>query len=338
MLRTKFRLLAIVQVVFVSAAFVATTAAQPGTKLRYAFLAGQKISVTQTESTHDTDENVVDQKKTETANTKEINQSWVVKSVSPDGDATIEVHYTGIRMAISPAPGIEIIVNTAQTIKDSNPFLVQLGAQAVPVMEKLETNRKVLADLFIPRTFSIVVSNTGVVKSVGGFDEAMDNYRLQVEKMVPDKLKRAELDTIIEALFGDDAVNKTFSYTLFTALPIANASPGTEWADTIEFVVGPVHMPIKRTSKFAGSTGPAFKIDETTTFGVPTATEELEFKLVDGTIKDQIALDPTNVNIMSQDYQGVLGMEAYGRQLDGHPLILRMSSTFRGTVRMIRVP
>src|SRR5438045_2323405 len=85
---------------------VAMAAAQSGTKLRYGFAAGQKISVMQTETSQDNEENLVEKKKSTTSTSKEINQSWEIKSFSPTGDAAINVQYTSVRIRTSPAPGI----------------------------------------------------------------------------------------------------------------------------------------------------------------------------------------------------------------------------------------
>jgi hypothetical protein len=306
------------------------------TRLRYTFSPGQKLTVRQEESSADTEENLVEGSKSQSTTSKEIAQTWEVESVTKEGDFAINVNFVSLRMRKSLAPSIELVMDTGRPVGETNPALAQLGPQVAPLIEKLETIRKLIADVFLPRTFKLVVSNVGKVKSVTGFDEAWENYRLKVETFIPDKAKRAELDALIEAFFGEDAVNKLFSYTLFVGLPNQNVTVGQEWSDSTEFAFQSIRLPLRRNYKLASVSagGRTFTIDCKTMLDPPTSTEEVEFKVPGNTLTAQITLDPGNGTVLKQTYAGKIDIEAYGRQPPNQRMILHVVSNVTGSVKI----
>jgi hypothetical protein len=221
-------------------------------------------------------------------------------------------------------------------VAETNPGLAQLGPQGAPLIEKLETMRKLIADVFLPRSFKLVVSNVGKVKSVTGFDEAWENYRLKVETLIPDKAKRAELDALIEAFFGEDAVQKLFSYSLFISLPTQNVTVGQEWSDSTEFDLQSIRLPVRRNYKLVSvsAEGRRSTIDCKIIFDSPTPTEEVEFKLPGNTFAGQVTMDSASGTVLKQTYAGKLDMEAYGRQPPNQRLIVHVVSNITGSVKI----
>ena len=250
-------------------------------RLRYSFSPGQKLTVVSEETSDDSEENFVAGSKSHTVNTKEIVQAWDVSGVTAEGDYRVNVKFTRLRTVRSIAPGVDLGLDTRRTVSETNPILAQMGPQGTAVIEKLETFRKLMTEVFMSRSFRFVITSLGTVKSVSGFDQAWENYRLKVADLVSEKTKRAELDALIETFFGEESVHKLFSYTLLVAFPAEPVSVGREWSDATEFVYQTIHLPIKRhyrLTSFSGQ-GKVFVIDGKIMFDPPTSTEEIEFKV-----------------------------------------------------------
>jgi len=305
-------------------------------RLRYAFATGQRVDIKQEETTNDFEENLVEGSKSESSTLKEIAQQWQVVGVTPGGESTIEVKYTWLQLRRRLQPGVVLTLDTRRSAAEVNPILIQLGPQGVPILERFEMIRKLIMDVFVGRTYKMVVSDVGKVKSFSGFDQAWEDYRLKVEKLIPDKGKRAELDALIEAFFGEEAVHKLFSYSLFVSLPEEPAGVGHEWSDSTDFSLQSIHLPIKRNYKLTSvsDTGKSFKIDGKVIFDPPTATEEVEFKIPGNTLTAEISLDPANGTLLAQTYSGKLEFEAYGRQAPNNRRIIHLVSETSGRVLM----
>ena len=305
-------------------------------RLRYAFAAGQKLTVEQEESSDDNTDYPVNGNKEHEVSSKQFTQQWEVVSVSPAGDATINVKYSWLVMKKSPAPGIVITLDTRRSAGETNPFLNEMGPQGLAVVKQMDTILKIMSGVFLSRTFTFVVSDVGIVKRVTGFEAAWDEYRLKVQDLIPDKTKRATLDALIEAIFGEDSVHKFFSYSLFVSLPDQPAAVGQEWSDRTEFSFQSIRLPIKRSFRLASASpaGKSFVVNCSELLEQMTPTEEIEFKIPKFTLVGDVTVDPAKGIMLKRVYSGQSEIQAYGRKAPNNVMIMRMTSDVKGSINM----
>lgn len=333
--RTRLAIIWIVAAIFAVAA-AGAHAAQAPVHLRYGFAPGEKLSVMIQETTNDSDESPAQGTSSQSSTAKEIAQEWQVTSVNPAGEAAIEMRYQWLRVARTAGPGINVVIDTRRSIRETNPVLVQAGPEAEPVIQKLEAMRSVIAQLFLGKPIRFFVSGSGHVRDVTGFDAIWENYRLKVEAMLQKKEDRAELDAAIEAFFGDDAVHKLFDYTLFVPFPAAPAHVGDEWSDApTEFTYMAVTLPINRSYRLTAADGKGkIAIEGKNVFQRPVSTEEVDFKVSSDTLTARIATDPANGLLLKQEYAGKLEIEGYDRASGGTTMLIRVVSDIRGSIRI----
>lgn len=303
-------------------------------QLRYKFTKGQKINIKWEESSNDVEENLIESTRTPSQETKGNSILLEVLEVTPAGDATIALKFDAVNFSRSIGPGLMIVFDTQRSIAESNAELARLGgAQAKPILDKLESFRQVMTSAFLGSPIRLTVNNQGKVTSVTGVDVIWDKYREEVVKIITDKAKRAELDSIIEGLFGEGAINKLFSFSLFIPYPAEAINIGKEWNDQVEFEAGPIRLPVKRNFKLASaptSTQP-LQITGTMEFGKPAAIKEVEITIPRNIIQDDVTVDAKTGVPIKRVYGGRLEMEAHAPSPDRKPL-MRITMDMKGSV------
>jgi hypothetical protein len=304
------------------------------TKLRYNFIKGQKVNVKWEETSNDVEEDVLASSRVASGDTKENSFFLEVVDVSPGGEAMIAMKFDSARFTKLMGNGLSFTLDTQRDIYQTNPGLAQLGEQAKPILAKLESFRQVIASTFMGAPFQLSVNSQGKVTRMTGYDAVMDKYREEAAKLITDKSKRAELDALIEGLFGEGAVNKLFSFSLFIPYPAEPVRQGQGWSERFEFEIGPIRLPVRLNFKLASEPVPAqaLRISATMEFETPTKTAEVEFAMPKNIVHDDITVDAKTGLPMKRQYAGRLEMEAYTTPSAGRRLLMRFSSDLKGSM------
>ncbi|MEO7891882.1 MAG: DUF6263 family protein [Vicinamibacterales bacterium] len=281
--------------------------------LRYTFRPGQRLTVSYEEANASSSDNLVTRTRSQKSSSQRCSQLWVVRSVNAAGDATIESKFTTVVMRQSVESSDEFVFDMHRSVFETNPSLTNASASERAELQKVDEFRKWTAEVFLNRTLTFVVSNTGHVKSVIGFgDAAWDLWRQKVGVIIPDKEKRAQLDAQVESVYGDESVARVLSLVYFIDLPTATVTIGQEWSDATEFVSGSFRLPMKRHYKLARATDNGrVSITETTVYDPPVVPPELSVRQNENLMTAEIVIDPAEGVISKRSYNGLSDSDIY---------------------------
>jgi hypothetical protein len=327
-------ILAALWLMSVSAAALAQSG--PPVKLRYAFTAGQKFAIRQIEINDDVDKDIAAGAQSASQKNRTIDMFWEVLAVAPNGDATLSWRYEYLRLALT-AGGGTVVLDTRRSAAEANPAFAQ-NPEMKPMLDNLEMTIGVIKSVFLGTPIKFQVDPQGKVKKVEGFDVIWDEYREVAAKIFPDLSQRAELDAMIEGLFGEKTSRQTLAFMLFIPYPAA-VSAGGEWNDRYEFEVGQFRLPVSRTFRLEdpGAGGAPARINIKQVFGKPPKTEEAEFEIIESLINGEAVVDSKTGTIRKMTYGGTLVMEIYALS-PGAPrsLVLQTTSRTEGSVEFAR--
>jgi len=182
---------------------------------------------------------------------KELILDWQILDVDAAGSATIRVRYA--HASIKMQTGNEAIcLDSSQTPAESNPVLACVP-EANPFLMQLDRMRRMVSNAIVGKSYQIAVSRFGQITAVEGVDDVMDGLRDEFGNHDQDPAARAQVDSALEAYYGEDSVKQTLS-TLFVQYPRAPVGYGQTWEDelTAPMVlpgIGATRMTLKR--KFA---------------------------------------------------------------------------------------
>ena len=309
----------------------------PATKLRYAFAPGQRLTVAYEETNASSKEDLVARSTTQATSVMRCSQTWVVRTVTAEGDATIDMKYDSVIMRRNLAPGVDFVFDLHRSIFDTNPSLKTLSVGEITDLRKVDEFRAWTADELLGRTLTFTVSNTGKVKIVIGFgDDAWSAWRAKVGVIIPDPAKRAQLDQQIESVFGEASVARVLSMSFFVGLPSESVSQGQGWSDSTAFVSGgpgDFQLPMKRQYKLvsASKTG-AVAITERIVYDPPIVPSEITVRQNENSMTADIALDPASGMILSRTYTGLSDADVYRREAGNSKKIMHSVVSVKGAV------
>ena len=99
-------------VLFSSAATIASAQGEV-TKLRYAFAPGQRLIVAFEETNASSKEDLVARSTTQASSVLRCSQTWTVRTVTSDGDATIDMKYDSVITRRNLAPWLALLLVSA---------------------------------------------------------------------------------------------------------------------------------------------------------------------------------------------------------------------------------
>ena len=304
------------------------------TKLRYAFAPGQRLTVAYEETNASSKEDLVARSTTQATSVMRCSQTWIVRTVTAEGDATIDMKYDSVVMRRNLAPGVDFVFDLHRSIFDTNPSFRTLSVGEITDLRKVDEFRAWTAYELLGRTLTFTVSNIGKVKIVIGFgDDAWSAWRARVGVIIPDQAKRAQLDQQIESVFGEASVARVLSMSFFVGLPSESVSQGQEWSDSTAFVSGDFQLPMKRQYKLvsASKTG-AVTITERIVYDPPIVPSEITVRQNENSMTADIAMDPASGMILSRTYSGLSDADVYRREAGNSKKVTHSVVSVKGTV------